>query len=238
MLAGAGKVKPPFLVQGVEPGEVLPLELVPEDVDGDEAPFFRLVDFSARREPASGNDAVHVDVVEHFLVPRVEHLDDAECRPEAAFVRREFQQGLGAAFVQEAVNELLVLINERVQLVRLREHDMEVRRVDDIRPALVDPEFLLHGLAVWAVPVAAGTGVGFLVAAVLADADVVTERPGLALHVRLETDAVKKAFVCHAEDVPDGEPGGRRPDFHVRRPPPICSSGLAIAHCLAAARYT
>lgn len=45
--------------------------------------------------------------------------------------------------------------------MRKSKYHMEIRRVNDLSPALIHPEFLLHSLTVGAVTVAAGIIVKF-----------------------------------------------------------------------------
>ena len=62
------------------------------------------------------------------------------------------------------------------------EHDVEIRGVNDLSPALVHPELCFYSLAVGAAAVAAGTVMDFLIAAVRADAEVKAEPFGFAVH--------------------------------------------------------
>ncbi len=59
--------------------------------------------------------------------------------------------------------------------------DMEVRGVNDLRPAFIHPEFLLDSLAVGAVTVAAGIIMDFKVSAVGTDGSINAEGAGFAV---------------------------------------------------------
>lgn len=52
--------------------------------------------------------------------------------------------------------------------MRKRKNHMEVRGINDLGPALIHPDFLKDGLAVWAVTVTAGILVGLRVPAIAA----------------------------------------------------------------------
>lgn len=56
---------------------------------------------------------------------------------------------------------------------------MEVRGVNDFRPAFVDPKLILDSLAIWAVPVPAGVMVETHMAAGITNTDVGTQAPAL-----------------------------------------------------------
>ena len=178
-------------------------------------------------KPAAGNDAVHVYVVIEFLVPCVEYLYDAGDRTEMPFVSGKFQECLRTAPVEETVEQRLVCIKERIELMGKRKDHVEVRGVDDLGPALVHPDFLLHGLAVRAAAVLTGAGAHECVPAGVAAAKAEAELPGLAgkdveggpaLGGGLEMAGGTEVLVGEFPDTPDGEvsqgthplPSGRR----------------------------
>ena len=66
--------------------------------------------------------------------------------------------------------------------MRKSKNDVEVRSVNDFRPAFVDPEFFGEGLTVGTVTVAAGIIVDLGMPAVLADTDVTAKCVGFAAH--------------------------------------------------------
>lgn len=51
-----------------------------------------------------------MDMVSQFLIPGVEHLDDARLCSEIFFISRQFQKGLGTALMEQAVEEALIRI--------------------------------------------------------------------------------------------------------------------------------
>ncbi len=66
-----------ILIKPVQEGEVFAPELVPQDKDREEEGTPAFTDPAVPCEPAAGEDAVHMHMVKHFLVPGMEHLDDA-----------------------------------------------------------------------------------------------------------------------------------------------------------------
>jgi len=48
------------------------------------------------RKAASGNDAVHVRVMEEILTPRMEHTEETDLCPQMLGIGGNLQQGLGA----------------------------------------------------------------------------------------------------------------------------------------------
>jgi len=120
-------------------------------------------------------------MVPQFLVPCVEDLDDAGLGAEVLLVRGQLQERFGTASVEEAVEKVLVAVNERVQFMREGEDHMEIGGVNNLGPALVHPDFLKYGLAVGAVSVAAGIVVEVHVPALGALAYVASEFSGFAV---------------------------------------------------------
>ena len=68
--------------------------------------------------------------------------------------------------MEKAVQKLLIAVNERIQLVGKRKHNMEVRGINDLGPSFIHPDFLQDCLAVWAVAVSAGVVMHFHMSAV------------------------------------------------------------------------
>ena len=134
-----------------------------------------------RGKAAAGDNAVHMDMVIKLLVPGMEDLNDAGRRAEMLFVGGKLQEGIRAAAVEKAVKQELVGVKERVEFMWKGEDHMEIRGIDHLCPALIDPDFLFDGLAVGAAAVAAGVVVDFDMAALRTAADAVTEPAGLAV---------------------------------------------------------
>ena len=130
-------------------------------------------------KPSSGDDAVHMDMVIQFLVPSVEHLDDPRLRPKILVVSRQFQKSFGTAFMEQPVKKLLIAGDQRVEFVRERKHHMEVRGVNDFRPAFINPDLFQDSLTAGTVPVTAGIIVEFHLPAFAALADIYSKPAGL-----------------------------------------------------------
>lgn len=162
--------------------KVFPLEFIPQDKDRQEEGSAAFAEFTVLCKPAAGEDAVHMYMVKHFLVPSMENLDNARLCAEVFFVATQFQQRLRAAPVEETVKSLLVGKDERVELMGKSKNHMEVRSVNDLGPAPVYPDFFLDGLTVRAVTVAAGIMMDFQVAAGGAEAFIASQLSGFAPH--------------------------------------------------------
>ena len=57
---------------------------------------------------------MHMDMVAEFLVPCMEHLDDAGYCAKGSGAGGKFQESVGAAFVEKAVKKALVAVQKRV----------------------------------------------------------------------------------------------------------------------------
>ena len=90
LFTGRGEHQLTTFIKGIQYGEEDSLEFIPEDHDRDEKMIFGFTDLMIRCKPAAGNDTVHMDMVEHFLIPGMEDLYDAGCCAEVLFVCREF----------------------------------------------------------------------------------------------------------------------------------------------------
>ena len=128
-----------------------------------------------RSKPCTGNDTVHMYMVIDFLIPGMKNLNDTGCCTEMLFISGKFQKRFGTASVEKSVQEFLVTVNEGIQFVGKCEYHMEIRGINHFCSALVNPEFLINGLTVGAVPVAAGIVVYLHMFAITASAYVVTK---------------------------------------------------------------
>lgn len=71
LFAGSGEQQPLLLVKLVYTGLLFPFEQIPQDIDWKEELFFGIPYLMVSRQPAAGDDAVHMDMVGKFLVPGV-----------------------------------------------------------------------------------------------------------------------------------------------------------------------
>ena len=167
------------MVQGVQEGEIFPLELIPENPDGDKKLCRRLPDPVVRGKPPAGDDAVHVDMVVQLLIPGVEYLDDPGLCAKIFLVCTQFQKGFGTALMEQSVKELLITVDQGIEFMGDSKHHVEVRGINDLRPAIINPDFFEDSLTVGTVPVAAGIIVELDMSAFHALADIDTEPAGL-----------------------------------------------------------
>ena len=104
------------------------------------------------------------------------------CRPEIFLIRRQFQKRSGTASVKKPVEELLITVNQGIEFMGKGKYHMEVRGIDDLSPALIHPDFLLHSLAVRAVTVTAGIIMDFHVSTVRTLAQIETKPAGFTVY--------------------------------------------------------
>ena len=70
------------------------------------------------RQSAGGHDTMHVRVKFEFLIPGVEHTEEADLRAEMFGITSDCEEGCGTGLQQEMVQDLLVLQGERRQFTR------------------------------------------------------------------------------------------------------------------------
>lgn len=85
-VTGSREEKGAILIEPVQEGKVLPLELVPQDKDRQEELSPAPADPAVRGKAAAGEDTVHMHMVEYLLVPGMEYLDDAGLGAQVFFV--------------------------------------------------------------------------------------------------------------------------------------------------------
>jgi hypothetical protein len=106
---------------------------------------------------------MEVVMVEEVLRPGMENAGD----PQGGFeiVPTERQQGGRGTGEQQRVEARLVVLDEPVQFVRKREHDVEIRDGQQVLGLLLQPLSALEPLAGWTMAIAAGVWhEGFLAA--------------------------------------------------------------------------
>ncbi len=60
------------------------------------------------RQSAGGHDTMHVRVMFEFLIPGVEHTEEADLGAEMFGIASDFEEGCGTGLQQEMVENLLV----------------------------------------------------------------------------------------------------------------------------------
>jgi hypothetical protein len=88
--------------------------------------------------------------------PQVEHGSEPDAGAEVLGIGRNGDQGLGGDFEQQVIDDRLVLIADVGDRSWQGEHDMEIGHRQEFGPAVGQPLFGSGGLALGAVPVAAG----------------------------------------------------------------------------------
>src|SRR2546429_4014134 len=134
-------------------------------------------------------------------------------------IGRNRDQGLGRDFQQQVIDDRLILIGDVGDWSRQGEHDMEIGYWQEFGLTVGQPLLGSGGLALWAVPVAAGVVADAPVRAVLAAFDMATQRRrSAALDCRHDLE-LTEAHVAGMGGTP--RKGARYPGIFSRR-----SSGL------------
>ena len=108
--------------------------------------------------------------------PGVEHGGEPDAGAEVLGVGGDGDQGLGGGFEQQVIDDGLVLIGDVGDRPRQGEDDMEIRHGQEFGLAVGQPFLGSGGLALWAVPVAAGVVRDAQVRAVFAAFDMTAQR--------------------------------------------------------------
>jgi hypothetical protein len=89
------------------------------------------------------------------LTPCMQHHQNADVRSQVFRIVCQFLQRLRCGAKQDAVHHTLILQCQRSQLLRQREHDMEIRNRQQFRFPLINPGGTSHCLTLRAMPVPA-----------------------------------------------------------------------------------
>ena len=90
-----------------------------------------------------------------FLVPGVEHAEEADLGPEMGGVARNLQQRFCAGLEEQTIDDLFVLQCQRSKFRWQSEDDVDVGRGQQFTATCGDPAFTRTGLTLGAVPIAA-----------------------------------------------------------------------------------
>src|SRR5271169_1196820 len=96
-----------------------------------------------------------VRVMFEFLIPGVEHTEEADLGAEMFGIASDFEESCGTGLQQEMVQEFLVLQGERRQFMRQGKDNMDVARGEKLLTTRFEPTSTGVGLTLRAVPVAA-----------------------------------------------------------------------------------
>jgi len=106
----------------------------------------------------------------------VEHGGEPDAGAEVLGVGRDGDQGLGGGFEQQVIDDRLVVIGDIGDRSGQGEDDMEIRHGQEIGLAVGQPFLGSSGLALWAMPIAAGVVRDAQVRAVLTAFDMPAQR--------------------------------------------------------------
>jgi len=118
-----------------------------------------------------------VRMVGQCCSPGVQYGGEPDARAEVVGVRRDGDQGLGGGFEQQVIDDRLVVIGNVGDRSRQGENDMKIGHGQEFGPAVGEPLLGRGGLALRAVPIAAGVVADAQVGAVLAAFDMTAQRP-------------------------------------------------------------
>ena len=111
----------------------------------------------------------------------MENLDDSRDSPKVFLVGRQFKECFCTAFVEEAVEERLITVKERIEFVRKCKNHMKIRGINHFRPAFVHPNLLEDSLTFRTVPVPAGIIMNLHLSALRTLAHIAAELAGFAV---------------------------------------------------------
>ena len=97
-----------------------------------------------------------MEVLREILPPRVEDRGDADRAAEVPRVTSEGEQRVGGRAKEERVDDARIALRQRVEVVRQREDDVEVRNRQQVGAARREPPFLGEGLTLGAMAIATG----------------------------------------------------------------------------------
>ena len=138
----------------------------------------------AGTERPAGDDGVDMDVAAEVLPPGVQDHGEADLPAEPPGIAAELQEGAGCGLEEQVVDEAGIAGDDGVEVVGQREHHMPVADVEEPGALALDPAGLGKGLALGAVPVAAGGVLDGAGAAFAARGGEPPERGGAAVHHR------------------------------------------------------
>jgi len=128
------------------------------------------------RHAATGHNAVQVRVMHQALAPGMQHGDEADVGAQVLGIGSDRAQGIGAGAEQDVVDDSLVLVGDRRNLLGHGEDDVEVFDRQELGLPVLQPLGPRQRLALRAVPVPAAVERDALMAAGVALLDVTTQR--------------------------------------------------------------
>src|SRR5262245_11242799 len=118
---------------------------------------------------------MQVGMKQQVLSPTVQDGKESDLSPEVLRIRRDGSQSLGRCAKENVVNPSLVLKGDLGNLLRHREHNVEIRHHQEFGLAVLDPLRASQALALRAVPVAAAVERIAFIATLIAALEVAAE---------------------------------------------------------------
>jgi len=135
---------------------------------------------AVERDSTSRHNTVQMRMVQQVLAPGVQDGDEADLGPQVLGIGSDRAQGLRRCLEQHVVQQRFVLVGDRLDGLRHREHDVEVFHRQQLGAAILQPLRTRQRLALRAVAVAAAVEGDALMAAGVALLDMPTECRGAA----------------------------------------------------------
>src|SRR5215467_9451757 len=110
------------------------------------------------REPAAGDDAMQMRVMEQVRSPTVEHGEEANFGTQMFGIGGDGVQGLGGGAEQNPVDHFLVLVGDAGNLFRYRKDHVEILSLEKLGAAILEPFGAGQRLAFWAVSIGTCNG--------------------------------------------------------------------------------
>jgi hypothetical protein len=142
------------------------------------------------REPATGNDAMQMGMMEQILAPGVKDREEADLGAQMPGIGRDRAQGFRCGPEQNAVDRLLVLEGDGGHLFGYCKDDVKVLAVQKFGLPVLDPLRTGQGLTFATMTIAAGVIPDTFVAALVALFNVAAQSRGLAYLDRIHDAAL------------------------------------------------
>jgi len=143
----AGKMKLAMPKGRFETSDELAEKHAPEYLDGEEEARAGSNPASViERESARRDDTVDMGMKLEFLVPGVEHTEEADLSPEMSGVASDFEKSFCAGTKQQTIDHFFVLQGQRSQLRRQSKDHMDVGHREQFVATCLDPAFADAGL--------------------------------------------------------------------------------------------
>src|ERR1700730_9744532 len=91
------------------------------------------------REPAAGDDAMKVGLMQQILTPSVQRGEEADFRAQVFGIGSDGAQGFGRRAEENAVDGCLVLTGNAGNLFRQRQDHVKILRVEKLGATVVQP---------------------------------------------------------------------------------------------------